>query len=298
MKQFVLPLLSIILITFTACEDVIEVKLSKENLGLYAVEAKITTEDNPYVYFYKGPNVDDDTAYPGISGATVTISDDGHPSKSILLVEGPAQKGFYHVPENQSFLGRIGKEYTVTIEYGGVTLTGKDKLSRVEPIDLIQVMASLRGDKRFLGIYTYGNESPGVGDYYKWDIYINGVLLNGAENIIVVSDEQVDGNYVKGFEIFTDFHDPKKEEDRKLKFMDTVVVKQTSISKQAYLFYYQMHEQSMAGGLYSVPPANIKGNFSASNGKTVLGIFTAHDVSTSNVVVIDESIESQLNKKQ
>jgi hypothetical protein len=48
--------------------------------------------------------------------------------------------------------------------------------------------------------------------------------------------------------------------------------------------------------LFSVPPANIQGNFTASDGKPVLGLFTAHDVSNSNVVVIDERIESGLSK--
>ncbi|MBN1822286.1 MAG: hypothetical protein JW833_16310 [Prolixibacteraceae bacterium] len=55
-----------------------------------------------------------------------------------------------------------------------------------------------------------------------------------------------------------------------------------------------MIEQSFSGGLFSVPNANVKGNFKSSDGKTVLGIFAAQDVSVSNKVIIDESIENQL----
>jgi hypothetical protein len=55
-----------------------------------------------------------------------------------------------------------------------------------------------------------------------------------------------------------------------------------------------MFNQAQTGGLFSVPPANIKGNFTSSDGNEVLGLFTAHDVSTSNSVIIDESIENQL----
>jgi hypothetical protein len=58
-----------------------------------------------------------------------------------------------------------------------------------------------------------------------------------------------------------------------------------------------MINQSSTGSLFSVPPANIKSNFISSDGKPVLGLFTARDVSVSNTVVIDEKIESQLKKQ-
>jgi hypothetical protein len=298
MKRFILPLLGLMMLAFISCEDVIQVKLNNKNADLYAVEAKITTADNPTVFFYKALRVDNDGAYTGISGATITVSDNSQPSKSIRLSEDPSKPGFYTVPKNENYRGQIGKEYTVTIEYNGTTLTGKDFLARVEPIDSVKVEPSLRGDKRFLGVFIYGMETPGVGNYYKWDIFINDSLINGAGYMAFASDELVDGNYISGFEIFTDYHDPAKPEERKLKYRDTVVVKQTSLSKQAYYFYYQLSGQSSAGGMFSIPPANIKGNFSSSDGKTVLGIFTAHDVSLSNKAVIDDSIEIQLNERQ
>ncbi len=297
MKPYIILILSLFILVFTACEDVIEVPLSEENLDLFAVEANITTENNAYVYFYKSIRVDNDEAYPGISGAIVTISDNNVPSKSMQLVENSSKNGYYSVPENEAFLGEVGKEYTVTIQYEGISIAGKDKLERVEPIDSIQVRPSLRGDKRFMGIFTYGNETPGLGNYYKWDIYINDTLLSDSEYLMFASDELVDGNYIESFEVFTDFHDINKPEDRKLLLGDSILVKQTSISQQAYLFYYQMYDQSMTGSMFSVPPANIKGNFTASDGKIVLGIFTANDVSTSNIAVIDETIESQLDER-
>ena len=52
----------------------------------------------------------------------------------------------------------------------------------------------------------------------------------------------------------------------------------------------------MGGGLFSVPAANISGNFTSSDGKEVLGLFTAHDVSVSNHVVIDDRIESEIRQ--
>ena len=190
----------------------------------------------------------------------------------------------------------MGRQYTVTIESGNVTLTGTDYLAHVEKIDSIQVRPSKFGDGIFLAVFTYGQETPGKGNYYKWDVYVNDTLLNDASTLATYSDDLVDGNYVAGAEIFTDFHDPNKPQDRKFKYMDTIYVNQNSISKDIYNFYIAMINQSYGGSLFSVPPANAKGNFISSDGKAVLGIFTAQDVSRSNTVVINDSIEGLLKK--
>jgi hypothetical protein len=280
----------------SSCEDVIDVKLSDEDLNLKGVEAYITTNDNPSVFLYQTLKVNQDQAYPGISGAEVVISDDATPSNLITLTENQDRKGYYEVPENLSYPGIAGREYTLTIKTDGVTIIAKDRLSSVEPIDSIQVVPSQRGEKRFLGIFTYGKETPGIGDYYKWDIYVNDSLLYNADRLAIASDEYVDGNYISKLEIFTDFYDINKPEDRILKLNDTIQVKQTSISESAYSFYFQMLNQSATGSLFSVPPANIRSTITSSDGKPVLGIFSARDISGSNKVVINQKIEDQLKK--
>jgi len=283
-------------VLFSSCEDVIEVNLSDANLNLFGVEASITAKNKPTVYLYKTLKVNQDVAYPGISGAKVVISDNATPSNSVLMIEDLNKKGLYLVPQNSGYLGVPGREYLLTIQSQGTTLTAKDKLAKVEPIDSIQVFPSTRGDKLFLGVFSYGREPKGLGNFYKWDIYVNDTLIHEADRIAIASDEFVDGNYISKLEIYTDFHDPEKPQDRKLNLKDTIYVKQISISEFAYNFYFQMINQSSTGSLFSVPSANIKSNFTSSDGKPVLGLFTARDVSVSNKVVIDQAIEDQLSK--
>ena len=289
--------LFILSIFFSSCEDVIDVKLNEESLNLLAVEAYITTQDDPTVFLYQTLKVNLDEDYPGVSGAKVVISDDATPSNQITLTEDAERKGFYHVPQNASYPGVAGREYTLNIQTQQTTLIAKDKLNAVEPLDSIQVVPSMRGSKRFLGVFTYGLEPGGIGNYYKWDVYINDTLIHEANQMAIASDEFVDGNYITGLEVFTDFHDLTKPEDRKLKINDTVYVKHTSISQFAYNFYFQMFNQSGTGSLFSVPPANIKSNFTSSDGKQVLGLFVARDISVSNKVVIDQSLNDQLEKQ-
>lgn len=286
----------LLLAGFTSCEDVIDVRLSSENPELLGVEASITTHNMPEVFLYKTLRVNQDMAYPGISAAQVVVSDDALPARTVTLVEDPKRKGWYAAPRNSGYLGVAGREYTVTIVTQGVTLTARELLSRVEPIDSIQVLPSSRGNNRFLGIFTFGKETKGPGNFYKWDVFVNDSLLRDADRMAVASDEFVDGNYIAKLEIYTDFHDPDKPEERRLQLNDTISVMQTSISGFAYDFYFQMINQSNTGFLFSVPPANIRGNFTSSDGKPVLGLFTARDVSVSNKVVIDKTLEDRLKK--
>ncbi len=293
---FGLLVLILFSVVFTSCEDVIDVNLSEENLNLIGVEASITTVDQPTVFLYKTLKVDQDESYPGISAAIVTISDNATPANQIILTEDSSKQGHYRVPNGKNYLGVAGLEYTLNIKTQGVSLTAKDKLAKVEPIDSIQVVPSQRGEKRFLGVFTYGKEPKGLGNYYKWDIYVNDTLVHDADRLAIASDEFVDGNYISKLEVYTDFHDPNKPEDRKIRLNDKIQVKQNSISEFAYNLYFQMINQSSTGSLFSVPTANISSNFTSSDGKPVLGIFTARDVSVSNQVVIDQKIEDQLKK--
>ena len=281
---------------FVSCEDVVEIKLSDKDIGLYAIEAKITTDNNPFVFISKSQLVSSDKENPGVSGAKVVITDNSTPQKSITLQESNGRKGLYIPKQETIFFGEKGREYILTITVDGVAMSATELLAPVEPIDSIQIRPSSRGDKLFLGIFTYGNEPAGLGNYYKWDIYVNKRLLFSSDYLVVASDEIVDGNYIDGLEIFTDFHDPAKPEDMIIKLGDSIQVKQTSISKFGYNYYFQMLNQGQTGGLFSVPPANIKSNFVSTDQRLVLGMFTANDVSVSNTVVIDEKLLSELRK--
>jgi hypothetical protein len=290
----------IILIFFAglmvSCQDVIDVNLNEQDLNLYAVSAKITTLEEPVVYLYKALPVNVDEPFAGVSGAVVTLTDDASPSNSIILVESSTDKGLYVVPKNQKYFGVADREYKLTIQYDGVTLTGKDKLVKVVSIDSIQVHPSARGDNRFLGVFTYGIETPGLGNCYQWEVFINNVSISEGSNMAIAEDEMVDGKYISGLEIYTDYHDPNIPSDRKINENDTLFVRQTSISKFVYDFYTQVLNQNGSGFIFGVPPANVKGNITASDGKPVMGIFSASDVSISETIIVDSLIENQLVK--
>jgi hypothetical protein len=291
MKIFIISA-AILGLVFTSCEDVIDVSVSDKNYNLYSVEAFVTTNNDPYVYLTRTVPVSSLEDPPGVSGANVSITDNAQPPNVINLVEDVEKKGYYKLPEGQHYPGVAGREYTLTIISETDTLTGKDYLTPVSPVDSIHVRAYDVGQFKFMAIALFCQEPPGKGNSYKWDVYINDTALYKTENMAIANDNLVDGKYVNDIEIFIDFYDPAKPQERKLNLNDTVYVRQNSISKVAYDFYTQMINQNQAGFLFSVTPANAKGNVTCSNGEFVMGMFSAMDVSVSNSVIIDENIES------
>ncbi len=273
----------------SSCEDVVEVDLNTEDLDLIAVEAYITTKatNNIVVKLEKSLPVDKADQNPAINNAIVEISDNQAIPNTILLQE-EGQTGVYLIPKNETYKAIPGRTYNLTITTAdGVVVSATDYLNEVETLDKVKVNLSPRGDYEFMAVYINSQETPGLGNYYKWNIYINNKLLYGSDKLSFASDELVDGNYIYDFEIFTDWYE--EEEDKILLLDDTIRVEQLSISKATYDFYLGMINQAFSGGPFSVPPANVPNNLSSSDGKRVLGLFSASDVSVGNEVIIDNS---------
>jgi len=282
-----LPALAFLLL-FISCEDVVQVELSEENIDLITVEAYLTTRsrDNVYVKLQKSLPVDEDDSNPPVNNAVVELFDTDSLAHSVTLKEFN-NSGVYQLPGDKTFKAQTGRSYSLKITTeDGIEITSSDYLQKVEPLDTVKVHLSARGDYEYLAIFISSQETPGLGNYYKWDIYINKKMLYTSGNLAFASDELVDGNYILNYEVFTDYYDD--DDDRVLFMGDTIYVEQMSISEAVYDFYSGMIEQAYTGSPFSVPPASIPGNLSSSDGKRVLGLFSARDISSGNQVIIND----------
>lgn len=284
----ILILAALLSVVLYSCEDVVEIDINEENIDLISVEAYLENRpnNNVYVKLQKTLQVDDSRENPPVNDAVVEISQNEDYSNSVLLSE-MNNSGVYILPPNEVYNAEPGKTYYLRITTSdGVQITASDYMKQVETLDSVKVNLSARGDFEFLAIFISSQETPGEGDYYKWDIYINNELLYESENLTFASDELVDGNYIYDFEIFTDFYED--DEDRILRMGDTIYVEQLSITEPVYDFYIGMVNQAFAGSPFSVPPANVQSNLTSSDGKRVLGIFSARDVAPGNEVIIGD----------
>ncbi len=280
--------LSFLTLFFSSCEDVVQVTLDDSDLDLVSVEAYINTKasDNIYVKLERTLPVDQTEANPPVNGALVQLSDDLETPRVVTLKEYNST-GTYFLPQNTEYKAEPGRTYTLKITLpDGVEITASDYLREVEPLDSVKVNLSARGSYEFLAVFINAPNYPSAVQYYKWDIFVNGNMLYESQRMVIANDELVDGKYIYDFEIFTDF---AIDESDKIMFAgDTVTVEQLSISRAAYDFYVGMINQAFTGSPFSVPPANVPGNLTSSNGKKVLGIFSARDVSKGNAVIISD----------
>jgi hypothetical protein len=284
-----IALFSVLIFSLVSCEDVVDIDLNEEDVDLIAVEAYISTktEDNVYVKIQETTEIDDTTENPAINNATVQLSDDASTPNTITLEEDGAT-GIYLLPEGSTYPGVTGRTYTLTITTtDGTVISANDYLKEVPEIDTAKInLYSMMGDE-YLGIFISTKETEGDGDYYKWNISINNEMLTDIEDLIFESDDLVDGNYISDLMLLLDWDDD--EDEKNLHMGDTVFVEQLSISEAAYDFYSALSDQGSSGTMFSVPAANVPSNLTSSDGKRVLGIFSARDVSVSNTIIIDES---------
>ena len=277
MKNFILYILAIFILS---CEDIIEIDVDNAKPQM-VVEGRITTQNKPVeVKLSLTANCYDDSEQEIIDNAKVTIEDNLN-NKVELLYQG---KGIYKTATN--YKGEINRTYTLSILYNNENYRVVEKLSAIAKIDCLDIDYNMF-DNDYLAVFVSSQDPIVEGNYYKWHTYINNRLMR--ENR-VAEDKLVNGRYISKFEIYDD-NSNREEEYEKLKFNDSIIVEQMSISKEAYQFFYERQIQDASkGNIFSSPAANINGNIIKFNNKNepigkALGCFYAADIDRDTIVI-------------
>ncbi len=266
----------------SSCTDKIELDLPEGERYL-VVEGWITNQDRPHqvkltytsAYFSDAPA-------PVASGAEVIIADDlGNEN---LLEE--TQPGIYTLPVG----GEIGRTYNLRIALADGTLYESTPEKLLQPVPIDTAYWALSDDEPneedgeepddIYEVLIDTNEPPGLGDYYQWRTFLNGVEFREPFDIFTISDEFVDGNPILGFNIASKLFSAN----------DTVTIVQERISRPAYEFLAAVQTlTAFVGSPFDSPPAPIDGNVrNLSNPKrNALGFFgvSATDEATTIVGV-------------
>jgi len=262
----------LIIIFFTSCEDVIDVKLDK-GITKISVDAEITNLPGPYyVKLTTTAPYFENKANPPLAGASVFISD--NKGNVDTLIE--TNNGIY---VTQFIQGEIDVSYTLTIKSGGQEYFAETKINRVPKIDSLYT-GFLENETGFDdGIYVFTNiqEPEGLGDHFRFRAYRNDTLFNKTSDLFYTSDRFVDGNYIVNQEII--FNPFLKGDKATLQIL--------SITEDAYFFYNEVVRQTSGGGLFSDPPANVRTNVFNKNpsGTKATGYFFGSAVSQKTIIV-------------
>lgn len=263
-KIFPIAILSLIILS--SCEKVIDIDLSKVEKK-YVIEAILTDAPGAKVNIIQTKDFDEDNTFPGISGATVTITETGG---STTTLPETTIAGVYEAP---ALAGTSGKTYLLSVSIGGKNFTATCTMPQKVNLDTIYVTDELLfGGTRKI-VNAVNNDPPGLGNNYRFIQYVNN---KREDQILIRNDEYSDGRKVISKLFY--FGD----DDEKIKAGDTVKVDFQCISAEMYKYWYSLDRSSTgSGGGGQATPSNPVTNMQGG----ALGYFSAHTLQTKTLIV-------------
>lgn len=280
-----------LVLLFTSCEDVVQIKLD-EGSKLYVIDAflsdlrtdqvvRITTSDS---YFAN-------REAPPVENAIVQLID---MNTNVAYDFSYNSKGNYRYLINTTdTIARLGHKYMLKVTIDGDTYTSIAEQKRPAIIDSIAAFYN-DGTDPFGGPEdTYNcllfarDKADNNADYYWIRTFRNDTLFNGSADLNicidgtggVVTNAPVDTIAFTPPATFLGFKTYKKN--------DICKAEVHSITRETYFFFYQAIAQINNGGLFATTPENIKTNISTPDGAKVraIGWFSVASAATKSKLV-------------
>ncbi|MBK9282888.1 MAG: DUF4249 domain-containing protein [Sphingobacteriaceae bacterium] len=280
-----------VLIGFTSCEDVVQIKLD-EGSKIYVIDAfvndlrqnqiiKITTNDT---YF-------SNRQAPPVSDAQVVLNDLTSSNSYTFNYIGNGNYT-YTIGINDT-IAKVNHQYRLDVSIDGNIYTSTSIQSRPSKIDSISVLPNdggfgPPGDKdEFICLLFAKDKADNNPDYYWIKTFRNDTLFQSPNDLNIcidgtggaVQNANSDSIYFTPPATFLGFKSYRKN--------NTCKVEVHSVNKETYLFFVQAFNQINNGGLFATTPENVKTNIiSPTDAKTkAVGRFSMASVATSSVLI-------------
>lgn len=245
--------LAIFVISFTSCEDVIDVNTPTATPRL-VVEASLdwqkgTTGNNQTIKLSTSTPYFENTINSAVIGASVKVTNNNSNAEYNFADQND---GTYTI---SNFIPVINDSYTLEIEYNNETYRATETLKSVSPIKRVE--QSLEGgfDDEVLDVSIFWDDPADEENFYLIKFIEQGDLIPIFEDF---PDEFVNGN-----ELDTFFEEERDIDDDQAEFNpgDTVEFTLYGISEQYDNYISLLIEQyDSAGDPFSPVPAKLKGN--------------------------------------
>ena len=237
------------------CDKEINLSLDK-NTSMFVIEANITDQAGPYfVKLTKTIAVTDKNIFPVVTNASVTIADNLGEKDTLLYTKD----GIY---QTTKLRGKYGNTYYLEVQVDGQKFTAQSTMPQKVALDSLRINGfEINGVERYNIIPGYTDPIQ-LGNSYRFIQKINDTL---DQTFHVFNDNLNNGKVnQRPLRIGTD--------QLEIKLKDTISVEMQCVTRDTYLYYYTLNQQSSAGPgggtTPSNPPSNIQGG--------ALGIFSAH----------------------
>ncbi len=282
MQKLAILLLSAI--TLFSCEEPIEIETENGDKQL-AIDAFINNLPQKQVIILKMSKAffGNEQQVP-VTGATVQVSD----SDGKLYVFTDVNNNGEYV-WNDSVLVHSGKNYFLQIQYNNQTYTSTSLANPAPVIDSLVVTEAggfFGGGEGYFAEY-FASDLPGREDYYRIRTYRNDVL-DSRKNGIVLSIDGAFGAGNDGLQFIFPIRAGINDQEIPFKAGEKIKVELTSINKEVYSFFNQVSNQINNGGLFAVPPSNVRTNIVSSStvpAQKAVGMFSVSMVNSIEKVV-------------
>jgi Domain of unknown function (DUF4249) len=249
-----------------SCTKVIDLDLN--NAGKkYVIEAVMAdAAGTAKVMITQTKDFDQDNDFPGVSGAVVSITENG--GLTTPLTE--TAPGVY---EEALLVGHPGKTYTLSVKVGGKEITAVSTIPVLVNLDSLFVTDEfLFTDTRKIVNAVY-KDPAGRGNNYRFIQYVND---KKEKQILILNDDYTDGRTVTS----KLFYFSDDEDDKGIKSGDVVKIEMFCIDANMYRYWFSL-DRSSTGGSGEATPSNPVTNLQGD----ALGYFSAHTFQRRTLVV-------------
>lgn len=276
-----------------SCETVINAKLDTGPTQL-SVDGTLTDQPGPQAI-----RLTQTAAYlnngipPAALSATVTVTDS---TGRTYAFTDPDNDGYYvWKPGIKDTLGRVGRNYRLSITYQGDSYTAVSRMNRVPVVDSIifrkQKINPLSTTEGYQAEF-FARDFRGATDYYRVRYARNGVAASRPQDIITLKDASFPGSADTDGLVFIRPFRQSVNPDSLYALNDSVKVEILSLTPEAFEFWQQFSQQITNGGLFATPPANVPTNIvnTNPNGRQATGFFVASAIRSRATRVTEENV--------
>ncbi len=259
-----LSIVPLIILSLIACEKVIDVDLNTSDPKT-VIDASLCAEDSTHLIFLsQSGRFTDAQGLALVSGAIITISDEGGNSASFTEFDS----GIYFL---QNYPLTTGNTYSLEVVNGEEVITASSFLHPKIEIDSLffeeEQFAGPPSEKTKYTVRILFQDPAGVPNYYRQALVVNDTLDKGFR---VANDDLTDGNE-RNLGYF----------GKQVKVGDEVKVDLWTIDQAAFNYFKTMDDISSGSGFVSATPYNPISNLSGG-----LGNFTVYHRSTISGTVV------------
>ena len=264
---FAKVIIALCALSLSSCEKVIHFDLNTAEKK-YVIEATVTDQPGTaQVLLSQTKNFDDNNQFVGISGAVITVKEEG----GLLTTFTETSPGHYDAP---SLVGSSGKSYDLNVSVAGNVFTATSTMPAKVNLDSIYTTDELIFTDTRKIVNVVFQDPPGRGNNYRFIQYVNNLK---EKQLFIQNDDYTDGRLnIPKLYYFAD----DNSDSTIIHPGDSLRVDMLCIDPNVYEYWYSL-ARNTNGDNNNVTPANPVSNIQGG----ALGYFSAHTLQTRRMKV-------------